>query len=208
MANVAIKDLRNQNVGELALDDAVFGEKPKRHVVYEEIKSFRAANRAGTHATKTRGDVSGGGKKPWKQKGTGRARHGSTRSPIWRTGGISHGPHPHTYDLKTNRKAKRLAMRVALSEKLRAEAIVFVDAIELAEPKTKVIAAMLKSLGIARSALIVDGLENKNLHLASRNHPRVNVVAPSALSVYDVLRADRLVLTRESTVKLQEMFRP
>jgi len=203
--NVEVRDRTNKKIGELELDDAVFAVKKRTHVVYETVKAHLAGLRAGTHSTKTRAMVSGGGRKPWRQKGTGRARHGSIRSPIWRAGGVAHGPHPRSYDLKVNRKAHKAAMRVALSEKLRESAIMIVDELGIAEAKTKHVATLLAGLGIEGRALIVDA-GNDALQLAARNHPRVDVITPSALSVYDILRNDQLVMTRAGAERVQEIF--
>jgi large subunit ribosomal protein L4 len=201
-------DVKNQKVGDFQLDDQVFGERPKTHAVYEEVKRYLASLRAGTHATKTRAMVSGAGRKLWKQKGTGRARVGSIRSPLWRHGGTTHGPQPHEHELFIPRKVKKLAMRVALSQKVKKNAVLILDAIELAEGKTKRVAELVESLGIRKPALIVEATTNNNLRMAARNHPLVSVLSPEALTVYEVLRHDRLILTRTTAARLTEIFRP
>jgi large subunit ribosomal protein L4 len=208
VASIAIRKLDGGSAGDLALDDAVFAEKPRTHAVYEEVKRYLASLRAGTHATKTRGEVSGAGRKLWKQKGTGRARIGSIRSPIWRKGGTVHGPQPHTYDLAVPRQVRKLAMRAALSQKLRKDAVVVVDSLQLAEAKTKRMAALVKAFGWQGRTLLVDDAGNENLRLAARNLPGVKVVSPAALSVHDVVGHDRLVLTRGTAAKVVERFRP
>ena len=208
MPSIEIRDQKNQKKGDLALDDAVFGEKPKTHAVYEEVKRYLASLRAGTHATKTRAMVSGAGKKLWKQKGTGQARIGSVRSPLRRHGGTTHGPQPHAYELAIPRKVKKLAMRVALSQKLKKNGLLVVDSLVVAEAKTRRVADLFEGLAIKGSTLIVEESGNRNLRLGARNLPRVKVVAPAALSVYDVLNHERLVLTRGTADKLVELFRP
>lgn len=208
MATVPVRDLTNATVGEIELDDTVFGERRRVNIVYDEVKRFLAARRAGTHATKTRAMVSGGGRKPWRQKGTGRARHGSTRSPLWRHGGTTHGPQPRSYDMKLNRKSKKLAMRVVLTDKLSEGQLLVLDGIQFEEPKTKRVVQMIHDLELGRSALIVAAADNRNLRLAARNHPDVKIVSAASLSVYDVLLHEQLILTRDSAGQVQEIFRP
>jgi large subunit ribosomal protein L4 len=208
VANIEVVSLAGARVGDFTLDDAVFAEKPKTQAVYEEVKRYLAALRSGTHSSKTRAHVSGAGRKLWKQKGTGRARIGSIRSPIWRHGGISHGPHPHTYDLDIPRKVKKLAMRVALSAKRKKSSLVLLDAIALGEGKTRALAAVVDARGWVGSTLIVEDATNRALRLAARNLPGVKVVSPSELSVYDVLRHDRLVFTQTTAASITERFRP
>src|SRR5207248_2786394 len=162
MAKIDIVDLKGKKIGSFELADEVFGTI-NEDLIWEAVTHYRAAQRAGTHATKNKKLVSGAGRKLWKQKGTGRARIGSIRSPLWRKGGTVHGPQPHTYDLAIPRKVKKLAMRVALSQKLRAERVMVLDKIDIAEPKTKNVAEMVRGLGIAKSVLFVEESANANL---------------------------------------------
>src|SRR5689334_20586988 len=178
MPVVDVMNLKGEKAGQVDLAEAVFGAKVNPHLLHETVRWYLNAQRAGTHKTKGRADVQGSGRKLWRQKGTGRARIGSIRSPLWRKGGTVHGPQPHTYDLAIPRKVKKLAMRVALSQKLRAERVLVLDKIEIAEPKTKRVAEMVRGLGIAKSVLFVEESANANLRRAARNHPQVKVVSP------------------------------
>jgi large subunit ribosomal protein L4 len=206
MSAITVKNLENSDVAEIELDATVFEEPRHDHVVFEEIRRFRASIRAGTHSTKTRSEVRGGGKKPWRQKGTGRARHGTTRSPLWRGGGTVHGPKPRDYSYSIPRKVKKKAMRVALSEKLRDNTLTIVDELNIKEPKTREVQGLIERLEVGRTALFVDDASNENLRRASRNHPRVKTVTPSSLNVYDVLYYERLIVSKASLQRLVEIF--
>jgi len=204
MAVVDIKNLEGKNVGQLDLPDAVYRAKVNPNLLHETVRWYQAAQRAGTHKTKGRGEVSGSGKKLWKQKGTGRARVGSVRSPIWRHGGTVHGPVPRSYAYKLPRKMVLGALRSALSAKLAEEKLTVVDAWQLDSHKTKPFREALGRLDGTKTMLLVEISDNRNLELASRNLEGVKLVAPHALQPYDLLRHDRLYLSRDAAVRLGE----
>lgn len=181
----------------------LFGEKPREHLVYEVVHMQQATRRAGTHATKTRAFVSGGGAKPWRQKGTGRARAGSFASPLWRGGGVTFGPKPRDFTKKINIRTRELALRKALSERLKAGDVVVVDDFKLGSPKTREFAGVLAALQLTGTALIVAHEANKNLTLASRNLPNVFLATSETLNTYDVLRPDKVVFTRSAFEKVE-----
>jgi large subunit ribosomal protein L4 len=209
MAVVDIKNLEGKNVGQLDLPDAVFGAKVNPNLLHETVRWYQAAQRAGTHKTKGRGEVSGSGKKLWKQKGTGRARVGSIRSSIWRKGGTVHGPVPRSYAYRLPRKMVLGALRSALSAKLAEQKLTVVDAWQLDSHKTKPFRQALTRLdGDTKTVLLVETSANRNLELASRNLEGVKLVAPHALQPYDLLRHDRLVLSKEAAVRLGTTLGP
>jgi large subunit ribosomal protein L4 len=193
---LTIKDTKGKNQGELEVKFPIIEDGKGTQAVHDSVVAYRAAQRMGTACTKTMGDVNGSGKKPWRQKGTGRARAGSFASPLWRGGGVVFGPKPRDFAKKTNRKTRQLALRKALSERLRAGDVVVVDDLKLSTPKTKEIVGVLAALEVAGTALIVAGEGDKNLMLASRNVPNVAVTTSETLNTYDVLRPDKLVFTR------------
>jgi len=201
---VAIVNSANETVREIQLSPEVFAAKPNAHLVYESVKQYRAGGRSGTHMTKNRALVSGSGKKPWRQKGTGRARAGETRNPLWRHGGTVFGPQPRDYTYKMPKKARAAALRVALSDRLREGAVKVVDGLGMSEPKTKVLKGLLAQLGIVGKALVVDHEPADALVLSGRNLPGVKVIAESYLTAYDVLDCKHLVLTPEALDKLEE----
>jgi large subunit ribosomal protein L4 len=190
---IDIVNIEGKKVGELALADAVFGAKVKDHLLWELVKAQQAAKRAGTHSTKTRANVRGGGKKPYKQKGTGNARQGSSRAPNHVGGGKVWGPHPRDYSYTVPRKVKRAALASALSLRARDKTLVIVDKLAFDSPKTKRLAGILKTLGID-SALLVDSKDNANLSKSAANLPAYRYIAPEGLNVYDILRHPRLVI--------------
>ncbi len=204
MPKLEIKNLDNEVVGELELQDAVFAAKVNKHLLYAAVRHWLAGLRQGTHATKTRSAVSGGGKKPWKQKGTGRARVGSSRNPIWRHGGVAHGPQPRSYDYHLPKKMVLGAMRSALTEKFNGNAITVVDQFALENHKTKAFHLALKKLGAEKKCLIIDNGQNENLDLASRNLAEVKLVVSHEVNVYDLLNHDRILVSRSAIEKLQE----
>ena len=201
---VAVVNAANETVREIQLSPEVFGAKPNAHLVYESVKQYRAGARRGTHMTKNRALVSGSGKKPWRQKGTGRARAGETRNPLWRHGGTAFGPVPRDYSYAMPKKARAAALRVALSERLREGAVKVVDGFGVSEPKTKLLKGLLAQLGIVGKALVIDHEPADALVLSSRNLPGVKVVADSYLTAYDVLDCKHLVVTPEALDKLEE----
>lgn len=189
--------------GEVTLP-GLFQEKARDHLVYEVVHMQQASRRAGTHATKTRAFVSGGGAKPWRQKGTGRARAGSNRSPLWTGGATIFGPQPRSYGYRVPAKARRVALRAVLSDRQRNGALTVVDRIELAEPKTKRVVEMLAALKLEGSVLIVSKDENVGLERAARNLKSVKVLRCAGLNVYDVLKHQHLVLTQDAVEALAE----
>jgi large subunit ribosomal protein L4 len=204
MAVVDIKNLEGKNVGQIDLPDAVYKAKINLDLLHETVRWYQAAQRAGTHKTKGRGEVSGSGKKLWKQKGTGRARVGSIRSSIWRKGGTVHGPVPRSYAYKLPRKMVLGALRSALSAKLADEKLTVVDTWQLDSHKTKPFREALGRLEGKKTMLLVELTENHNLELASRNLEGVKLVAPHGLQPYDLLRHDRLYLSKDAAVRLGE----
>lgn len=198
---ISVRNQRNESVGEIALPDGAFDGPARRHLLYETVKMQLANRRAGTHATKTRALVSGGGKKPWRQKGTGRARAGSTRSPLWPGGASVFGPQPRDYSYRLPASARRSALRAALADKVREGKFIVLDRIELAEMKTKEVVRMMDDLGL-RSALIVIAEEDAKLERAARNLPNVRVLRVGGANVYDILRFDHLVVTQPAIALL------
>jgi large subunit ribosomal protein L4 len=195
---------QNEKVGSLELRDEVFGGRIKTDLIHESVVRANAADRRGTHATKTRAMVSGSGKKPWRQKGTGRARVGEIRNPLWRKGGTVFGPQPRSYEYRLPRKVEKGALRAALAQKLRDGQVVVVDALSVAEIKTKAAAEMLKRLGIDGKALLVDTKPEDKLTLSVRNIDGVRVLPSNRVSARDVMDTRRVVLTRAALEKLQE----
>lgn len=206
MPTVQVIDTSGKKIEEVKAPDEIFAVPLKEHLLYEAVINFRANQRQGTASTKTRGEVRGGGRKPWRQKGTGRARAGSNRSPIWRGGGTTFGPKPRDYSYSLPKKAKRSALKSALSMKLAEKQLLIVNALEIKEPKTKEAAALIKGLKVD-SVLIVDRHDNKNLFLSVRNIPKTKVVDVSQVNVYDVLNYNWLVLTKRAFDSLTEKLK-
>ena len=204
MPKVKLYNIAGQETGEIELHDSVFGVDYNEAVIHQAVVRQMANERLGTHATKTRGLVRGGGKKPWKQKGTGRARVGSIRSPLWVGGGTVFGPTPRSHAKDMPRKARQLAVKSALSEKLRANELIVIDAIDFEAPKTKNVVKMLADLHSEGKALIVDGA--RNTVLSARNIPGVKAYAPSGLNIYDIVNTDKLFLTQEAVKKIEEVL--
>lgn len=204
MPKVKLYNIAGQETGEIELNNSVFGVDYNEAVIHQAVVRQMANERLGTHATKTRGLVRGGGKKPWKQKGTGRARVGSIRSPLWVGGGTVFGPTPRSHAKDMPRKARQLAVKSALSEKLRANELIVIDAIDFEAPKTKNVVKMLADLHSEGKALIVDGA--RNTVLSARNIPGVKAYAPSGLNIYDIVNTDKLFLTQEAVKKIEEVL--
>jgi large subunit ribosomal protein L4 len=204
MPVMEVKNLQNETVGQLELRDEVFGVELKETLIWEAVRHYMACGRRGTHATKTRGDVSGSNKKPWRQKGTGRARHGQTRSPLWRHGGTVFGPQPRDYAYPFPQKKRLGAIRSALSEKIRQNRVVVVDRLELDAPRTKEFMKVADTLQLGTKLLIVDSLENVNAILSSRNLPKVKYLPGTGLNIYDILDHETILFSRESILQLQE----
>ncbi|MGH8186954.1 MAG: 50S ribosomal protein L4 [Steroidobacteraceae bacterium] len=206
---VDVVNQQNEKVGSVDLSDDLFGGRIKTDLIHESVVRANAAERRGTHATKTRAEVSGSGKKPWRQKGTGRARVGETRNPRWRKGGIVFGPQPRSYDYQLPRKVEKGALRAALATKLRDGAVIVVDALSVGDIKTKAAAEMLKRLGVdggkkASKVLLVDVKPEEKLSLSMRNIEGVRVLPSNRISARDVMNTRRVVLTRAALEKLQE----
>jgi large subunit ribosomal protein L4 len=201
---IDVVNAENQKIGSVDLSDEVFGGRVKTDLIHESVVRANAAERRGTHATKTRAAVSGSGKKPWRQKGTGRARVGEVRNPLWRKGGTVFGPQPRSYEYQLPKKVEKGALRAALTQKLRDGEVIVVDALSVAEIKTKAAAEMLRRLGIDGKALLVDVKPEDKLSLSVRNIEGVRLLASNRVSARDVVNSRRLVMTRAAIEKLQE----
>ena len=206
MAKVQVLNLKGEKVKDITLKDSVWNIEINEPVMHDAIVLARASLRQGTASTKTRSEVSGGGRKPYKQKGTGNARQGSTRSPQWPGGGIVFGPKPRKYDKKQNRKERRLALKSALSAKLRDNELVVVENLNLENNKTKTFNEMLKNVKVNGKALVVFADDNENLFLASRNNNKVAVLATNEINVLDIVAADYLVVDESSVKKIEEVL--
>lgn len=206
MPTVDIVNLQKKKVGSLALKDDVFGIEPNVPLVHEAVVMQQASERQGTASTLQRGEVSGSGKKPWRQKHTGRARVGSTRSPLWRHGGTVFGPKPREYGFAMPKKKYRAALRTALSSKVSRGEIVVVSDLSIESPKTRLLAKALSQLGLTRKTLIVVGEDRQNLERAARNLKDVKLVKPQELNVYDVVRYDSLVIPEREVSRVQEVW--
>lgn len=206
MATVKVYDQNKQESGEITLAPEVFEIEPRPEILNFVVRSQMAASRAGTHSAKTRAHVSGGGSKPWKQKGTGRARAGSNRSPIWRGGAIVFGPQPRDYGFKVNAKIRALALKMALSSRLADNGLLVVDKIAIDAPKTKLFAGVAKNLGLNK-ALVVLPAVNEELYRAGRNLPGVKLITAGQLNVWDILKREQLVLMKDSVGLIEERFK-
>ena len=206
MAKTNLYDMTGKVIGEIELNDTVFGIEPNTAVMHEVVKNHLANMRQGTQSTLTRAEVRGGGRKPWRQKGTGRARQGSIRAPQWPHGGIALGPKPRTYRYTLNKKTRALAIRSALSAKLAAGALVVVDNITKPEIKTKAMVSFLNSVECTKSALIVTPAVEKNVVLSARNIPGVETTFASVINVYDILKADKFVVDQKAVEMIQEVY--
>lgn len=203
MASADVLDRTGKKVGDVDLEPAVFGIEPNVAVMHQVVVAGAAAARAGTHSTKTRAEVRGGGRKPWRQKGTGRARHGSIRSPLWVGGGIAHGPRPRDHAQRVNRKMKRLALRSALSDRANEGRIKVLDELSFDEPRTRDAADLVAALGLDGRTLLVIGGPDETVEKSFRNLGYVKLVYPGGLSTYDTLSADWVVFTREALEALR-----
>ncbi|MDH3255909.1 MAG: 50S ribosomal protein L4 [Acidobacteriota bacterium] len=195
---IEVRSLTTKKVKKIEVPEAVFAYPYKEHLIHTAVRANRAAQRAGTHKSKARGEITGSTRKPWRQKGTGRARAGSAKSPLWRGGGTTHGPRPRSHSLGLSAREKRNALKSALSKKLEQQGLVVLDTLELGSHKTAELANHLEALGIAGRVLIVDDYENLNLGLAVRNNPRLKAVDALGLTVYDVV--DRSVILSEQAL--------
>ena len=206
MANVAVVDMTGKNVGKIALSDAIFGIKPNAVVMHMAVVNYLANQRQGTQSTLTRTEVSGGGKKPWRQKGTGHARQGSTRAPQWRHGGIVHAPKPRDYSYSLNKKVRRLAIKSALSDKLLAGSIIVLDELTLETYKTKVVADCLKAIGAAKKTLIVLADNNAVAVKSIANIEGAKSAQVNTINAYDIINADTLVIVKSAVAKFEEVY--
>ncbi len=207
MAEIEVFNARREKVGAVELPDLAFAYPFKRHLLYEAVRHYLACARAGTHKAKNRTEVSGGGKKPWKQKGTGRSRHGSTRSPLWRHGGIVFGPVPRDYSYDFPRQSRRRALASALSDKVRQGKCMIVDSLPLDTSKTKAVAEYVRrGLGLDGKVLLVFDGENRTLEVASRNHPEIGALRAMNVHAYDVLNHDAVVMSRAAAEQLGEVL--
>jgi large subunit ribosomal protein L4 len=206
MVDIEVRNLANEVVGRLELSEAVFKAKLNKPLIWEAVKHYNDSLRTGTASTKVRSEVSGSGKKLWRQKGTGRARIGSIRSPIWRHGGTVHGPKPRSYSYRFPRKKLRGAMRSALSAKLNENSVAVIEAFSLESHKTKEFQKLLSNLGCAGKVLVVESERNKNLALSSRNLPRVKLVAGTGINIFDVVNSNVLLFSKESILQVQEVL--
>ncbi|MBQ7964760.1 MAG: 50S ribosomal protein L4 [Ruminococcus sp.] len=206
MPNVAVLDMAGKKVGTVDLADSIFGIEPNAAVMHQLVVSYLANQRQGTQSALTRAEVSGGGKKPWRQKGTGRARQGSTRAPQWYHGGVVFAPKPRDYRFSVNKKVRRLAMKSAFSTKAQATEIIVVDSIALDAIKTKSIANMLTALGSEKKALIVLPTVDEKVIKSARNIAGVKTAQVNELNVYDILNADKLIIAKDALAKIEEVY--
>ncbi len=206
MPNVNVVDMTGKQVGTIELSDSVFGAEVNGSVLHAAVRTYLANQRQGTQSTLTRTEVSGGGKKPWRQKGTGRARQGSTRAPQWTHGGIALGPKPRSYKLSLNKKVKRIAITSALSSKVADSEMIVVDAIKTDEYKTKTMTAMLGAIGAAKKTLVVLADNDSKVIKSLANIEGVKTVQVTSLNVYDVLNCDSFVIAKDAVTKLEEVY--
>ena len=206
MAKLAVLDKAGKKVSDIELNDGIFAIEPNMSAMHLMVVSYLAAQRQGTQSTLTRSEVSGGGKKPWRQKGTGNARQGSTRAPQWTHGGVVFAPKPRDYSLSMNKKEKQLAIKSALSDKVANNALIVVDAVSMDEYKTKTAAAMLKAIGAGKKSLVV--LDENNVYAVRnfKNIPGVVSAQTNTISTYDIVNADTLVITKAAAEKLEEVY--
>ena len=206
MAKTNVYDMSCKVVGEIELNDAVFGIEPNTAVMHEAVKNYLANQRQGTQSTLTRAEVRGGGRKPWRQKGTGRARQGSTRAPQWIHGGIALGPKPRDYGYHMNKKSRQLAIKSALSAKAAAGNIMVIENLDLSEVKTKNFVKFLSDVGATGKSLVVTPEVRRNVVLSARNIPGVRTTISSIISVYDILRADKFIVDKAAVAKIEEVY--
>jgi large subunit ribosomal protein L4 len=206
MPNVSVFDMNGKKVSDLALAESVFGIEPNSYAMHLCVVNYLANQRQGTQSTRTRSEVSGGGKKPWKQKGTGRARQGSTRAPQWTHGGIAHGPKPREYGFSINKKVRRIAMKSAFSSKVAAEELVVLDDLKLDAIKTKEVVKVLTALETGKKVLLVLPENNDVLYRSARNIAGVKVSTVNTLNVYDILNCDTMLVLKDSVAKIEEVY--
>lgn len=206
MATVAVFDITNNKVGDIDLNENIFGVEMNAGLLHQAVLMQLAAQRLGTHATKTRGFVRGGGRKPWKQKGTGRARSGSTRSPLWVGGGTVFGPHPRKYAFSMPRKQRRLAIKCALSDKVKSGDFIVLESLNFDAPKTKQVTKLLGDFGVDKKTLFITADEAENVEKSARNIQGVKAINTNGLNVFDILNSDKLFITKDAITRIEEVF--
>ena len=205
MPQVAVYDISGKTIGEIELSENTFGQPVNAAVMHEVVKAYLANQRQGTQSALTRSEVSGGGIKPWRQKGTGRARQGSTRSPQWRHGGVVFAPKPRDYTIHVNKKVKRVAMKSALSSKVLDQDVIVFDALNIEAPKTKEMVKVLNAVDVKKALIVLAGPDD-TVERAARNIPGVKTTLVGTLSVYEILKYQKLILTKESAQKIEEVY--
>lgn len=205
MANVKVYNIEGKEVGSLELNDAIFGVEVNEHLMHMAVVSQLANKRQGTQSAKTRAEVSGGGRKPWRQKGTGHARQGSTRSPQWKGGGVVFAPKPRDYSFKMNRKEKALAIKSALTSRVEAQKLIVLDSMTMDEIKTKKFKAVLENLKVNKALVVLDKKDD-NVILSARNIPTVRTATSNAINVYDIVKYDTLVITKDAMAQIEEVY--
>ena len=206
MAKVSVYNMKGDEVGNIELNDEIFGADVNEHLIYMAVKQQLANRRQGTQKAKTRSEVSGGGRKPWRQKGTGHARQGSTRSPQWTGGGVVFAPVPRDYSFKMNKKEKRAALKGALTDKVQKGSIIVLDELKMEEKKTKFFAEVMKNIKAEGKSYVVIGDNDQNVILSARNLPGVKTSVSDLINVYDIMNARTLVVTKEAVAKIEEVF--
>ena len=206
MAKVSVYNMKGDEVGNIELNDEIFGADVNEHLIYMAVKQQLANRRQGTQKAKTRSEVSGGGRKPWRQKGTGHARQGSTRSPQWTGGGVVFAPVPRDYSFKMNKKEKRAALKGALTDKVQKGRIIVLDELKMEEKKTKAFAEVMKNIKAEGKSYVVIGDNDQNVILSARNLPGVKTSVSDLINVYDIMNAKTLVVTKEAVAKIEEVF--
>ncbi|MBF1021963.1 MAG: 50S ribosomal protein L4 [Lachnospiraceae bacterium] len=206
MAKVSVYNMKGDEVGNIELNDEIFGADVNEHLIYMAVKQQLANSRQGTQKAKTRSEVSGGGRKPWRQKGTGHARQGSTRSPQWTGGGVVFAPVPRDYSFKMNKKEKRAALKGALTDKVQKGSIIVLDELKMEEKKTKAFAEVMKNIKAEGKSYVVIGDNDQNVILSARNLPGVKTSVSDLINVYDIMNAKTLVVTKEAVAKIEEVF--
>ena len=205
MANVSVYNIEGKEVGKIDLSDAVFGVEVNEHLVHMAVVSQLANNRQGTQKAKTRSEVSGGGRKPWRQKGTGHARQGSTRAPQWTGGGVVFAPVPRDYSFKMNKREKRAALKSALTSRVEENKFIVIDEINFEEAKTKNFANILKNLDVSKALVVLED-DNKNAELSARNIADVQTATPSTINVYDVMKHNTVIVTKDAVASIEEVY--
>ena len=205
MANVSVYNMKGKEVGKMDLNDAVFGVKINEHLVHMAVVQMLANKRQGTQKAKTRSEVSGGGRKPWRQKGTGHARQGSTRAPQWKGGGVVFAPVPREYSFKLNKKEKRAALKSVLTSRVQENKLIVLDELKLDEIKTKKFKEVMDNLKVEK-AMVVIGEQDQNLICSAKNLPAISMAVADSINVYDILKGDTLVLTKDAVAKIEEVY--